>query len=922
VERVVLPLIEGTAAAGAGRRSADPTAAQQRQHPPISPRTLDPTAAHSNPLKSLAAHCSTRSDTMIDYCFVTDKLFGRTLRSRFIHPSPRCQRRHKRARHFAAQVSPLEGRRLMSALEMPLAPPDSPTRYDTVDSLSDVLFVGNATVGNVPVKQVTLHNNTKQTIYPFLYDPNTGQSTTGGYYDPFDGHNQEYRAYIGYTKDGKDYLGLQDGHSITIDVPLVFWDSGRAAIATDAADFLPKDPDTSKASPITNPFFFFYKNLDGTNTARFVAPAARSTDGDGVVMYYHCSDPNAAVNPGADAPEQLIEFTIRDKDFLTKVSDKVNPIDPSQLITLINYDVSYVDNLLLPVGMEATNVPVPNTDEARDYGWIGAKQDYLGDGSLQAEIRRFTGDTAENGLGRYFDGKGWPRYFNPNEGAADTGVGLRIPGGANFIFESPLAGIRSSYNRPYGANNHWMLSSGGDGPIQFSLGGTFKAPDKAVVADVPEIDKILESLRSGMSVKANGVVVGKIKSVDVVSRTVTLDKSANIPDGTPETFDFFSPATDPYATKLTNLWYSWAKYYEDQFGGFTPEQIAAGVSSDTDSGNNDYRILTFDQATHPELAVGMQVTGGGITALTTIMKMTTVDGVQTVYLSAPVPGVTAPTKETFTFSAPQPIAFADQTKDIPLAFAPAKQLYAKAFAATVYEVLSVFSTAPRHVPALPGSMEVVGNSIGGNVGFLPTALPVNYVNISADVRDLVKSALRGVPNFAAYPETEWYPDPSQATGGQDYNVYNLDPYVWFVHRKLGLSGYGFSFDDDTADVGANGTSTLSVAVGGLPDGFNKSSWSPSAQWGTVSSLATISQGTGSLAGKSIISLESKTVYNQLSADDPANSVVGAYVSGEGITPGTNLAGTAIISENQFVLSKRAAWTTEDVLLTFTGKPPK
>ena len=139
-------------------------------------------------------------------------------------------------------------------------------------------------------------------------------------------------------------------------------------------------------------------------------------------------------------------------------------------------------------------------------------------------------------------------------------------------------------------------------------------------------------------------------------------------------------------------------------------------------------------------------------------------------------------------------------------------------------MLSVFSTAPRKVPALPGSMELVGNSIGGNVGFLPTAEPINYKNISANVRDLVKSALRGVPDFAAYPESQWYPPPSRGTGGRSYNVFNLDPYVWFIHRRLGLSGYGFSFDDDTADVGANGTSTLSIAIGGLTGLSNTSEW--------------------------------------------------------------------------------------------------
>ena len=133
---------------------------------------------------------------------------------------------------------------------------------------------------------------------------------------------------------------------------------------------------------------------------------------------------------------------------------------------------------------------------------------------------------------------------------------------------------------------------------------------------------------------------GKIKSVSVANRTVTLDQNPNIPDGTPETFDFSNPASDPYATKLTNLWYSWAKYYQDQFRDLR-RAITANVSSDTDNDNRDYRILTFGQS-HPELAVGMQVTGGGITALTTIVKIATVNNVQTIYLSVPCRGWRAP----------------------------------------------------------------------------------------------------------------------------------------------------------------------------------------------------------------------------------------------------------------------------------------
>jgi len=30
-----------------------------------------------------------------------------------------------------------------------------------------------------------------------------------------------------------------------------------------------------------------------------------------------------------------------------------------------------------------------------------------------------------------------------------------------------------------------------------------------------------------------------------------------------------------------------------------------------------------------------------------------------------------------------------------------------------------------------------------------------------------------------------------------FGIYNIDPYVWFVHVQLGFSGYGFSVDDDT-----------------------------------------------------------------------------------------------------------------------------
>ena len=126
----------------------------------------------------------------------------------------RCRRLRKPLCRFTAQVARLEDRRLMSkdvTLEMPQAFGSTEKKpiYNTVGLLSDVLFVSNSTVGATPMKAITITNNESHTIYPILYDPNTGKSTTGNYYDPIDMHNQEYRGYIGYTEGGHDYLGLQ-----------------------------------------------------------------------------------------------------------------------------------------------------------------------------------------------------------------------------------------------------------------------------------------------------------------------------------------------------------------------------------------------------------------------------------------------------------------------------------------------------------------------------------------------------------------------------------------------------------------------------------------------------------------------------------------------------------------------------------------
>src|SRR5439155_621739 len=141
------------------------------------------------------------------------------------------------------------------------------------------------------------------------------------------------------------------------------------------------------------------------------------------------------------------------------------------------------------------------------------------------------------------------------------------------------------------------------------------------------------------------------------------------------------------------------------------------------------------------------------------------------------------------------------------------------------------------------SMSLVYTTIGCDTADLPNSNGGGSL-VGAEVRDLIKSVLRGVYDFTQVPEAQWYPTPATWQGGQHFNVYNLDPYVWFVHRVLGLSGYGFSVDDDTADVSAAASNytpvsqqvtpnNLQYVFSGLGTLTNTKEWFPSVNYGTV-----------------------------------------------------------------------------------------
>jgi hypothetical protein len=218
------------------------------------------------------------------------------------------------------------------------------------------------------------------------------------------------------------------------------------------------------------------------------------------------------------------------------------------------------------------------------------------------------------------------------------------------------------------------------------------------------------------------------------------------------------------------------------------------------------------------------------------------------------------------------------------------------FSQVVYTLMSAMSTIPNANAIAPTSVQVLGNVIGGSIGMLPARNPDPNVpnSVQTTVTNEVKSLLRGVPDFTnpAYADpSQWYPDPSVPNGEPTLNAYNLDPMVWFVHEKLGLSGYGFSLDDDIAFVNGIYATRLDVTIGGLNGLENKNEWSISAPFGPVNS-----QGTTTAGNNTTISGLDAVLFDKLLAAGPAN--LGAQVNStiQGLKPGVTVVTTAPIAE--------------------------
>lgn len=464
-------------------------------------------------------------------------------------------------------------------------------------------------------------------------------------------------------------------------------------------------------------------------------------------------------------------------------------------------------------------------------------------------------------------------------------------------------------------------------------------------------------LRPGMLVTGPQIPVGtsissEPNSISPDFQTIKLTKSIGAsPANGP--FTFTGAPSSYVVRKLIDVWYSWADYYVRQLSD-GPNKAPSGSFQGTttpNKGREDYDSLVLkvndDNFNMDQLRVGSVVTGTGNTLTPntsddpslnyTIAKID--KKARTVVLSLPV-AVKDAKADTFSFVPPK---FIIRSEDAPKApgtigtipytidfssGTAAQQKSALDFARTVYNVMQSFSLLLDPKTLLSRSALLLRYSIGGNVGSFKTnedlffkltnrhtLLPEARTHV--ELRDDIKSILRGVFDFLDPSKADpinWYPDPAKPTPGAtldtgsgpkpiDFGVYNLNPYVWFVHTQLKMSGYGFSLDDDVANTTAN-TNSLQVAFGGTvytapvdtkdppaPGLANFEAYTGGAKFGTQQSKGFIlgsSNTPKDFPGETLISgLNLATVLKLVASTNPSDPI-GANITGLGLPPGVTV----------------------------------
>ncbi|WP_373649965.1 beta strand repeat-containing protein [Schlesneria sp. DSM 10557] len=438
-------------------------------------------------------------------------------------------------------------------------------------------------------------------------------STAGSYtkptsqYDPLDPFNQGFRGYIGEVNPNNPnevIAGLQPYSQVTIQLPLVFWDGARIFMATNGSDPLESASDPGNPIQSADPWQYNFSAKayipapGAAYSATFPDPATGIANSNGRVLWYHDSNvliggPKGFAN---DTPGQLTEFTIRDEMQVNWApnmpqSELVNPI--------LNYDVSYVDQLGLPAMMETTDgFPKTNPELGpKPYAGIGADLSVPQMQQLIAQFTQTIPGTPNSLLGDYFGGKGYDQYVFPGS-LSDFSL---LPGGFNVFADSALADSESTYNTAQ--FQHFKLVSGGtinrvatgniNGNGVVTVGSNVVTGlDPSVVQQLAKGMIILDS-GSGPGAQGNYFSAGTyIESINLANNSVTLS--------TPAYFDNSGNSGGTFAlTFLGSRWNS-----------------STGATDGTQP-----RITGLDPEAVQFLSPGMLVTGPGITGYAVIQSI-------------------------------------------------------------------------------------------------------------------------------------------------------------------------------------------------------------------------------------------------------------------------------------------------------------
>jgi hypothetical protein len=696
-----------------------------------------------------------------------------------------------------------------------------------------------------------------------------------------------------------------------------------------------------------------------------LTPVNGAATNNGVVMWYHALK---SQQPNNDAPDQLSELSFRGTFYdpaknpgtgfqYLLGSDSVGAITDSG-----DYDLSFVDSINLPIAMELTGVNIGNNPaNQQDFGWVGSDQTIA---QFQSALANFANGSY---LGSYFGGKGWPGYLQVDQTNTND---IKLPAGQNVFLASPalppgtpksgsvsdIIYYKTFDTGPPIRSPLWALNSVGTGPSQLTFGsdqsvnpskGNFLGLRTTEEADKYQLNNLLlpnfnKGLKYLVTWNDNGphsayaiapyyqgqITDPKNKTGPIIG--VELDRTA--PTNNSNVYAFTQSIQDYAAGGITGLWYSWAKYYLDNM------RSTGTTLSDCTVNNGNFITVPSTAGLIPGMAVTAGSSGSNVPPGCVILSID--QDKKTIELSTTVTGTsfkfTSPTFDpTKGFSG---IAGYDpknpqNTPMVTLSFnTAAEKSFALQFAQTVYVVMSAWSVkAPNFDPTQLNSWAVMMNDIiGGNTNnlYLPNANP----DVVQTLTILSKSALRSVPDYtnSLYSNpAQWYPDPALPAGGQKYNVYNLNPFVWFIHEKLGITAYAFALDDDIGNVLGGGGSNLDIAIGGI-DGLpksmfpNKDPYTNQSQWGVLTTGGSSTQAKSSTIG----GLTNTNLVAQIQQFNYSEKMAGALIDGPGVALGTtaqftninqNPSLTTITLSNPLSTSSTSPTFAAYGALTFTGK---